>query len=181
MPKAIRESCARVVVILDVVGRRVVVVCRVVVVERWVVDGRTVVVVRLVVVVARVVAVVALVVAGLVAGTVVRGGAAVGLLVVRVGVLTGCVADDIIVVVSGMVQVLDSFVVVSNIVVVSSVVVCGSGSGGGRNIRMNMNEARMTTKKMPMKIAVCLSFLLFRFPPPMLRRSCGQWRRLLAR
>ena len=82
-------------------------------------------------------------------------------------------------VVTGNSIVLSSAVVVSVIVVVSSmaVVVCsGSGASGGRNIRTKINEARMTARNMPMKIAVCLSFLFFRVPPPMLPRSCAQWR-----
>ena len=58
-------------------------------------------------------------------------------------------------------------VVGSSIVVVSSVVgSSGSGSGGGRKSRMKMMEPRITATKMPIKMAVCLSFLFFRWASP---------------
>jgi len=83
------------------------------------------------------------------------------------------------VVVPGMLAVASSAVVCSDSVVAlsssdvisvitvavsSTAVVGGSGSGGARNSRMKRIEPRITAKNIAIKIAVCLSFLLFSGP-----------------
>ena len=105
---------------------------------------------------------------------VVRDGAVVDLVVVRCVVrVASAVRVAVMVVVaspevhSGHVVVLSSSVVDSATVVVSSVVVSSeSGSGGGLKICTKMTESRITARKMPIKMAVRLSFLSFRWPSP---------------
>ncbi len=54
---------------------------------------------------------------------------------------------------------------VASAVVVTSVV-AGSGSGGARKIRARTNVSRIAARKIPMNIAVRLSFLFFRWSSP---------------